>query len=253
MEPSVRRVVSHLLGSSRRVEGGPSTALGLPAARRDDRRWLVVLRYVGGRARTTRNSHGGGWPSSNGFVTRSAGTRRIPTDDHSVAPPNVAWWPPRWPIEDVSDGSRTRRRALPGVLQLFKCATCQIQEAPCSAASVRTADNGLGKRNGAMSDGEPKLDEVAERLVAEGWYKDPYGKHDDRWLSAGEPTSLVRDAGIESRDPPPDTPLPTTLVPSETSNQASDGDDLRRADDAEREPPYDRDSVVQAELDAFPD
>jgi len=90
-------------------------------------------------------------------------------------------------------------------------------------------------------------------LRAEGWYNDPYSKHDDRWFSDGEPTSLVRDAGIESRDPPPDTPLPTTLVPSETSNQASDGDDLRRADDAEREPPYDRDSVVQAELDAFPD
>ncbi len=57
-------------------------------------------------------------------VTRSAGTRRIPTDDHSVAPPNVAWWPPRWPIKDVSDGGGTRRRALPGVVQLFKCATC---------------------------------------------------------------------------------------------------------------------------------
>jgi hypothetical protein len=97
----------------------------------------------------------------------------------------------------------------------------------------------------------PKLDEVAGRLAAEGWYKDPYGKHDDRWLSDGEPTSLVRDDGIESHDPPPDTPLPTTLVRSEASNEPSDGEDLRRADDAEREPPYDSDSAVQAELDTL--
>jgi hypothetical protein len=60
---------------------------------------------------------------------------------------------------------------------------------------------------------------------------------------------LVRDGRIESRDTPPDSPLPTTLVRSETSNQASDGNDLRRADDAEREPPYDRDGAVEEELD----
>jgi hypothetical protein len=101
------------------------------------------------------------------------------------------------------------------------------------------------------SDGEPKLDQVAERLGAEGWYKDPYRKHDDRWFSDGEPTSLVRDGEIESRDPPPDTPLPATLVPSETSNQANDGEDLRRPDDAEREPPSDPDSAVEEELDTI--
>ncbi|MGA3353214.1 MAG: hypothetical protein ABSD85_08530 [Acidimicrobiales bacterium] len=84
---------------------------------------------------------------------------------------------------------------------------------------------------------------------AEGWYNDPYRKHDDRWFSDGKPTSLVRDGRIESRDTPPDSPLPTTLVRSETSNQASDGNDLRRADDAEREPPYDRDGAVEEELD----
>jgi hypothetical protein len=86
-------------------------------------------------------------------------------------------------------------------------------------------------------------------LRAEGWYKDPYVKHDDRWFSDGAPTSLVRDGGIESRDPPPDTPCPTTLVRSETSNPASDGSDLRRADDAEREPPYDRGGAVEAVFD----
>jgi len=79
---------------------------------------------------------------------------------------------------------------------------------------------------------------VPPRIGAEGWYKDPYRKHDDRWFSDDKPTSLVRDGRIASQDPPPDTPLPTTLVPSEVSNQPSDGDDLRRTEDAEQETPY---------------
>ena len=84
--------------------------------------------------------------------------------------------------------------------------------------------------------------------TAEGWYKDPYRIHDDRWFSDGMATSLVRDGEIESRDPPPDGPIPTELVRSETS-QASDGSDLRRADDAEREAPDDRSGAVQEDLD----
>ena len=78
---------------------------------------------------------------------------------------------------------------------------------------------------------------MTARIGAEGWYKDPYRRHDDRWFSGGEPTSLVRDGRVESHDPPPASPLPTTLVPSESSSQA-DGDELRRADDAEQEPRY---------------
>jgi hypothetical protein len=35
---------------------------------------------------------------------------------------------------------------------------------------------------------------------AEGWYDDPTGRHELRWFSAGCPTDLIRDAGIESRD-----------------------------------------------------
>ncbi len=35
-----------------------------------------------------------------------------------MAPRNLAWWPPRWPIEDVSDGSGTRCGALSGVLEM---------------------------------------------------------------------------------------------------------------------------------------
>jgi hypothetical protein len=35
-------------------------------------------------------------------------------------------------------------------------------------------------------------------MQPEGWYLDPYGIHRDRWYSDGQPTSLVRDDGIES-------------------------------------------------------
>ena len=39
----------------------------------------------------------------------------------------------------------------------------------------------------------------------EGWYVDPFKVHHARWFSDGTPTSLVRDAGVESRDEPPST------------------------------------------------
>jgi hypothetical protein len=38
-----------------------------------------------------------------------------------------------------------------------------------------------------------------------GWHSDPYGKHQERYISVeGVPTKLVRDGGNESYDPPPD-------------------------------------------------
>ena len=38
-----------------------------------------------------------------------------------------------------------------------------------------------------------------------GWHRDPYGIHEERWVSGeGMPTKLVRDGGQESYDPPPD-------------------------------------------------
>jgi len=76
-------------------------------------------------------------------------------------------------------------------------------------------------------------------LRAEGWYQDPYAKHDRRWFSDGVPTSLVRDNGVDSRDPPPDVPCPTTLVPIEISNQASGDDDPHHDDNCGREESYD--------------
>ncbi len=74
------------------------------------------------------------------------------------------------------------------------------------------------------------LHNEAER--PEGWYRDPFEVHTDRWFSDGQPTSLVRDDGLESHDPSPadhwDGPLiePTRLEPP-------GGGDLKRADAAE--------------------
>lgn len=65
----------------------------------------------------------------------------------------------------------------------------------------------------------------------EGWYEDPFEVHEARWFSAGHPTDLVSDAGKESRDAPPDQPLPRPLVRWEA--EGFEGD-LRRADDASR-------------------
>ena len=45
----------------------------------------------------------------------------------------------------------------------------------------------------------------------EGWFTDPYGIHEARWLSDGRPTKLVRDGGVESHDEPP--PGAPSVVP----------------------------------------
>jgi hypothetical protein len=48
----------------------------------------------------------------------------------------------------------------------------------------------------------------------QGWYLDPYGVHELRWFSAGKPTALVRDAGVDGHDAPPPGPPPTQPVPA---------------------------------------
>jgi len=76
----------------------------------------------------------------------------------------------------------------------------------------------------------------------EGWFTDPFGRHEARWMSAGTPTSLVRDAGTESRDEPPDEPWthdPRPIAPPGTS------DSTLRADDAQDEI-YDPQRLVDA-------
>ena len=45
----------------------------------------------------------------------------------------------------------------------------------------------------------------SSHVRAQGWYGDPYRRHKARWFSNGTPTALVRDEGVESKDPPPST------------------------------------------------
>jgi hypothetical protein len=69
-------------------------------------------------------------------------------------------------------------------------------------------------------------------MKAEGWYEDPYRIHEDRWYSDGTPTSLVRDAGVEAKDPPPSQDPPAgQLVRSVPDHAPAGPEDLDRADD----------------------
>ena len=68
-------------------------------------------------------------------------------------------------------------------------------------------------------------------LEVEGWYKDPYGRHENRWFSNGRATNLVRDDSATSHDEPPNEPIVGPLVradevevPFETV-RADDGSD----------------------------
>ena len=47
----------------------------------------------------------------------------------------------------------------------------------------------------------------------QGWYLDPFERHEGRWFSAGKATSLVRDGSVESNDEPPHIELPHEPVP----------------------------------------
>ncbi len=70
----------------------------------------------------------------------------------------------------------------------------------------------------------------------EGWYTDPYGRHEARWMSQGTPTRLVRDGSAEASDPVTDEPFIVTPVKIEGHPQPGSG--VIFADDAEREPPF---------------
>jgi hypothetical protein len=66
----------------------------------------------------------------------------------------------------------------------------------------------------------------------EGWFKDVFQIHEDRWYSNGEPTKLVRDGRVESHDMAPLHARPAgPLSPSSHGNIPSSPEDLRRADD----------------------
>jgi hypothetical protein len=68
----------------------------------------------------------------------------------------------------------------------------------------------------------------------EGWFQDHLRIHEERWYSDGIPTSLVKDSGVESKDPPPSPDRPSEpLVRSVPHGESPGPDDLLRADDAE--------------------
>ena len=75
-------------------------------------------------------------------------------------------------------------------------------------------------------------------MQAQGWYRDPYLVHEDRYFSAGQPTKLVRDGGAESYDPPPAGPPKTELV-EVSQAEPGNGSDLSRADDRSAGAVYD--------------
>ena len=87
--------------------------------------------------------------------------------------------------------------------------------------------------------------------LEEGWFTDPFTRHEARWLSAGSPTKLVRDGDVEAYDEPPDTPPTSEPVRIETVPAATGGADLRRADDAELAGPYDEGKATMESLDAI--
>jgi hypothetical protein len=86
-------------------------------------------------------------------------------------------------------------------------------------------------------------------MEAEGWYVDPYGIHEARWISAGKPTELVRDGDKESKDAPPTT-LYTGPLEELPETAPVDGTDLLRADSAESTS-FDQRDVKEAAWDAF--
>jgi|HubBroStandDraft_5_1064220.scaffolds.fasta_scaffold2150233_1 hypothetical protein len=88
-------------------------------------------------------------------------------------------------------------------------------------------------------------------MQAEGWYRDPFEIHTDRWFSDGRPTALVRDGKVEGQDPPPEVAYSGPLVEATTS-RAVDGEDLRRADEAEAGGAYDPKAAREAALDTIP-
>jgi len=48
-------------------------------------------------------------------------------------------------------------------------------------------------------------------MKPQGWYRDPFGVHENRWFSDGDPTKLVRDGAAVAYDEPPPGPVPGPL------------------------------------------
>lgn len=103
--------------------------------------------------------------------------------------------------------------------------------------------------------------------LAQGWYRDPYHVHQDRYFSAGQPTKLVRDDGREGSDEPPDQPYAASdlvrvpeeeddfggrdLLRADAAERRGRSRDLRRADDASLDSPYDAGKARRRVFDQF--
>jgi hypothetical protein len=83
---------------------------------------------------------------------------------------------------------------------------------------------------------------------AEGWYKDPYQLHQQRWFSAGRPSALVRDGDVESTDAPPSESFDGPLV-EVLNDPGANGNDLRRAGEGQGGS-YDANRAWDAAVDA---
>ena len=89
-------------------------------------------------------------------------------------------------------------------------------------------------------------------MRAQGWYRDPYGVHEDRYFSDGHPTKLVRDGLAECYDPPPPGPPERELVvvpPGEPAGAANGRDLLRAGGSATAGAVYDKQKAFWAAVD----
>ena len=84
-------------------------------------------------------------------------------------------------------------------------------------------------------------------MKVQGWHRDPYLVHEDRYFSDGQPTKLVRDGGKESYDPPP-AGAPKTGLAEVPRVEPADNADLRRADDPSAGAVWDMKAPIRALL-----
>lgn len=68
--------------------------------------------------------------------------------------------------------------------------------------------NDIGDSSLALSNSKGEWCGVDESM--EGWYTDPFGRHEVRWMLQGIPTRLVRDGSVEGSDPVTDEPFIVT-------------------------------------------
>ena len=86
-----------------------------------------------------------------------------------------------------------------------------------------------------------------DETAPEGWYTDPHGRHEPRWMSAGTPTRVVRDGEVESSDEPDEAPSVTPM--RIVTEVGADAPDLRRADENQMQDDCDPKKAARAPWD----